>query len=396
MYFRQSLSRKEAAFVAFFTIVCISLAYMPTGFEDRLPEHSRFARGRVLSADNSDIHKALIVKTGSQNLNVQLMEGPFEGQTVSVVNQLTGKMEMDEIYVQGRDILVEYSVRDGKLGRAVARGNYRLRLELVLMALFAGLLLAVGGWTGLKALLSFVFAALMLWKVMIPWFLEGKDPVLGALAVVAALTAAVSFLVGGLSKKGLVTFIGAFSGLLLTCALAKVFTGSFRIHGAVRPFAETLVYSGFGHLDLSGIFVAGIFVACSGAVMDLAMDISASMHEIAEKKPEIGFVEHMASGMAIGRSVIGTMTTTLLLAYSGSYIALLMLFMSLGVPLPTILNKNFVAAEVVNTIVGSFGLVTVAPFTALTGGLIYGIGRRKAPDSDLVPKPPAETVGLGS
>ena len=285
-----------------------------------------------MSVDNSDIHKALIVKTGSQSLKVQLMEGSFEGQTVTVVNQLTGKMEMDEIYVQGRDILVEYSVRDGKLGRAVARGNYRLRLELVLMALFAGLLLAVGGWTGLKALLSFVFAALMLWKVMIPWFLDGKDPVLGALAVVAALTAAVSFLVGGLSKKGLVTFLGAFSGLMLTCALAKVFTGSFRIHGAVRPFAETLVYSGFGHLDLSGIFVAGIFVACSGAVMDLAMDISASMHEIAEKKPEIGFVEHVASGMAIGRSVIGTMTTTLLLAYSGSYIALLMLFMGLGVP----------------------------------------------------------------
>jgi uncharacterized membrane protein len=128
--------------------------------------------------------------------------------------------------------------------------------------------------------------------------------------------------------------------------------------------------------------------------MDLAMDISASMHEIAEKKPEIGFVEHVASGMAIGRSVIGTMTTTLLLAYSGSYIALLMLFMGLGVPLPTILNKNFVAAEVVNTIVGSFGLVTVAPFTALTGGLIYGFGKHKASES--TQKPPVEPVEAGS
>jgi uncharacterized membrane protein len=69
------------------------------------------------------------------------------------------------------------------------------------------------------------------------------------------------------------------------------------------------------------------------------------------------------------------MTTTLLLAYSGSYIALLMLFMGMGVPVASMLNRNFVAAEIVTTIVGSFGMVTVAPFTALAGGVLYRSGR---------------------
>ena len=106
--------------------------------------------------------------------------------------------------------------------------------------------------------------------------------------------------------------------------------------------------------------------------MDLAMDISAAMHEIREKHPAISIKEHIASGLSVGRSVIGTMTTTLLLAYSGSYIAMLMLFMGQGVPLINIFNLNFVAAEILNTIVGSFGLVTVAPITAVAGGIIYG------------------------
>ncbi len=111
--------------------------------------------------------------------------------------------------------------------------------------------------------------------------------------------------------------------------------------------------------------------------MDLAMDISASMHEIMEKKPGISLMEHIRSGMAVGRSVVGTMTTTLLLTYSVSCIALMMLFMGLGVPVISMLNKNFVAAEIVNTTVGSFGMVTVALFTAITGGIIYRLKKQK-------------------
>jgi uncharacterized membrane protein len=362
---------KDVAFVLAFGLLCIVLLCVPTGFEDRLPSRSCFARGRVREVDNSDINQALIVKTGTQGLKVELMDGPFAGQTVLVSNHLTGRMEMDEMYKEGRDILVEYSVVKGQVARAMARGNYRLRTEFVLLALFAVLLIAVGGWTGFKAMLSFIFAALMIWKIMVPLFLKGHDPIWIALAVVAALTAAVSFLVGGLTRKGLVTFVGAFCGLLVTCVLAEVFTKQFSLHGAVRPFAETLLYSGFENLNLTRVFIASVFVACSGAVMDLAMDISASMHEIKEKKPEITLLEHLRSGLAVGRSVVGTMTTTLLLAYSGSYIALLMLFMGMGVPMVNMLNRNFVAAEIVNTVVGSFGLVTVAPFTALAGGLIY-------------------------
>jgi uncharacterized membrane protein len=326
----------------------------------------------VISNDDSQIERAMIIKTGMQTLAVEILSGDFKGQRVSAVNLLSGKLELDEVYAPGETILVEFSAKDGKITWAQARGAYRIGLELLLFALFGLLLALVAGWTGVKALLSFVLCALMLWKVLVPLFLKGYDPILVALGVVAALTGAISFLIGGLGRKGLITFLGSCLGLVLTCVLAMLFTKVFRVHGAVRPFAETVLYSGFYFLDLNRIFIAGIFIASTGAVMDLAMDIAASMHEVHERHPQISVRDHIRSGMAVGRAVLGPMTTTLLLAYSGSYITMFMLFMGQGIPLANIFNLNLVAAEILNTCVGSFGLVTVAPFTAVVGGLVYG------------------------
>lgn len=363
--------RKNVFFCLVLALVCVGLVLLPTGYEQRRQKNSQLARACIISVDNSEVSQHLIVKTGAQSLQVEILNGQWKGQRVAAVNQLTGTMELDEMYVPEQTVLVEFSVTGGAIRWAHCRGTYRLGIEGLLMGLFALLLIGVAGWTGLKALLTFVFTALMIWKVMLPCFLKGYDPVLVAIAVAGVLTGATTFIVGGLSRKGLVTFLGAFLGLLLTCALAQVFQYGFNIHGAVRPFAEQLLYSGFYHLNLTRIFLAGIFIASSGAVMDLAMDIAASMHEIAEQNPDISRLKLIGSGMAVGRSVIGTMTTTLLLAYSGSYMTMFMYFMGQGIPLQNILNLNYVAAEVLNTFVGSFGLVTVAPFTALMGGLVF-------------------------
>jgi uncharacterized membrane protein len=104
--------------------------------------------------------------------------------------------------------------------------------------------------------------------------------------------------------------------------------------------------------------------------MDIAMDIGASMEEIVLHKPEVSRKELIRSGFSVGRAVVGTMTTTLLLAYSGGYTALLMVFMAQGTPGINIVNLGYVAAEILHTLVGSFGLVLVAPITAVVGGFL--------------------------
>lgn len=141
-------------------------------------------------------------------------------------------------------------------------------------------------------------------------------------------------------------------------------------------YSESLLYAGYQNLNLTQIFMSGIFIGASGAMMDLAVDITSAVNEVIEKKPDISWREASRSGMNVGRAAMGTMTTTLLLAYSGGYIALLMVFMAQGTPVDHILNYKYVASEVLDTVVGSFGLVTVAPFTAAVAGLL--LTRKKA------------------
>lgn len=350
--------------------ICIGLSFVQLTDIPKAPG-GLHARGLITAVDNSQVRQNLIVRTEEQLLTVRLLSGPHEDLEMSIINMLSGKMEFDEFYATGEVILVEYDVVDGKPSHGVARGHYRLFMQLVLIGLFALLLLAVAGVTGLKAMLSFVFATLVLWKLFFPLLLRGFPPLPTGLGVVALLTAVICFSVGGLSRRGLATFTGSMLGVLLTCGLAVWFARGFALHGAIRPFAEALLYSGFYSLNLADIFIASVFIASSGAVMDLAMDIAASMDEIHRKHPEIGLFEHIRSGLRVGRAVVGTMTTTLLLAYSGSHVTMFLLFMAKGLPAANILNAPFVAAEVMNILVGSFGLVTVAPFTALVAGLLY-------------------------
>ena len=152
-------------------------------------------------------------------------------------------------------------------------------------------------------------------------------------------------------------------------------------------YSESLLYSGYQDLNLTKIFMASIFIGSSGAVMDLAVDICSAVNEVVQKKPGIGWREATRSGLNVGRAAMGTMTTTLLLAYSGGYIALLMVFMAQGTPIYNILNYKYVAAEIIDTVVGSFGLVSVAPFTALTSGFLLTRGRRAQPKPEEIQQP---------
>ena len=137
------------------------------------------------------------------------------------------------------------------------------------------------------------------------------------------------------------------------------------------PYVQTLLYSGYHDLNIPDIFVGAVILASSGAVMDLAMDIASAAEELNFHNPRLSMKELTCSCLRIGRSVVGTMTTTLLLAYSGGYLTLLMMFSVQGTHITDILNNPLVAAETVKTLIGSFSLVLVAPLTAVTSGWIF-------------------------
>lgn len=372
--------RQTAPVLACLALIAL-LLLLPTGYEDRIQyqEADRCA-ARVLSTDESVIIDTGLVRSGEQRCMLQLLDGPFAGSTVTGVNLLNGSLEQDKLFSTGDRALVVVSSRDGVITNVTMVDHDRLGWELVMAAVFVAFLVLFAGRTGLRAILSFVLSVLALWKLLIPLYLRGWNPIWVGLAVTLLLTVFIIALVYGFDRRCAAATSGAALGILVTCALGALFTDAFRIHGAVMAYSESLLYAGFQDLNLTRIFMASIFIGSSGAVMDLSVDITSAVREVVDKKPDISRREAVRSGLNVGRAAMGTMTTTLLLAYSGGYVALLMVFMAQGTPLTHIFNYKYVAAELIHTVIGSFGLVTVAPFTALCAGLLLG-GRRSGLNS---------------
>lgn len=366
---RDPAKRRYYAPVALCLLLIVVLMLLPTGYEDAVQyQEADRCSALVVSVDNSTIIDTGLVRSGEQRCTLELLGGRFKGQTTVGVNMLNGSVEQDKLFSPGDKALVVVSFSEDSITNVTMIDHDRMGAEALLALLFAALLILFAGRTGIRAILSFVLTILMLWKVLVPLYLRGFNPILIGLAITLGLTILIISLVYGFDRRSLSAVSGASLGVLVTCLLGALFTDLFKIHGAVMQSSESLLYAGYQDLNLTRIFMASIFIGASGAVMDLSVDITSAVNEVVEKRPDIGWKEAVKSGMNVGRAAMGTMTTTLLLAYSGGYVALLMVFMAQGTPVQHIINYKYVAAEIIHTVVGSFGLVTVAPFTALTSG----------------------------
>ena len=369
----------------------LALVLLPTGYEHAgaaYRDGSDRIRARVTAVDNGAIVDNGLVRTGDQRCTVTLLVGEHKGESFVADNILNGSMEQDKIYKAGDTALVLVSYQENEVYSVSMIDHYRIDGELLLLGGFIALMLLFAGWTGLRAILSFVLTVLSIWKVLVPCCLNGFNPILIGGVITVLLTVMTIGLVFGFDRRCLSACVGAVTGLAVTCALGIFCTNAFKIHGAVMSFYESLLYSGFSYLNLTQIFMASIFIGSSGAMMDLSVDIAASVYEVVQKRPDISRAEAIWSGIHVGRAAMGTQITTLLLAYSGSYIALLMVFMAQGTPLINVFNYKYVASEIIHTLVGSFGLVAAAPLTAVASGLF--LAKKEHPKKTLLPETAAE------
>lgn len=361
-------------------MLIIVLIFIPTGFEGaQIFKGTERVPAEVISADDSQIVDNGLIRTGEQSCAVRVLKGKFKDEVIDdAVNMLTGSYENDKIFTAGDKALIIISYRDSEILSAAMIDHYRLNGEIVLAVIFAVMLVATAGKTGFRSLLSFSITVLAVWKVIVPLYLRGADPIICGAVFTLLLSVIIIAMVYGFDRRCFAAAAGVMSGVAAALLFGGIFTSLFRIHGAVMSMSESLLYCGYGHLNLTSIFTASIFIGSSGAMMDLAVDITSAMHEITLKKPEITANELIRSGMNIGRAAMGTISTTLLLAYTGSCVAMMMVFMAQGTPLVNILNYKYVAAEIVHTVAGSIGLTAVAPLTAILGGTVLCCRRKKS------------------
>ena len=329
-------------------------------------DHAPQAVARVLVADNSKVTVIGSNRLGEQRLEVEMQSGEFDGKVFPALNLLSGSMEYDEFYQQGDRILVAIQPRTGdELPTVRALSFYRLPVLSALLLLFTLGLLIYARKVGFKAMLSFVGSVLIIWQLLIPCLLNGVNPLLATGLTIAALSALIILSVAGWTYKGKSALAGTLFGLLVvTTGLCLVAGNLLHLDGMSQPLAQVLLFETGMHLNMLEILFAAVIIGASGAAMDVAMEMAATMEEVKLNSPGISRTALLKSGFRVGSAVIGTMTTTLLLAYSGGFLTLLMLFMSRDTSLMQVLNMKLVASEIARTLIGSISLIIVAHVTA--------------------------------
>lgn len=358
--------------IGVFIVLLALLWWIPTGFQKQIYVNSEGVKAKVVEVNNKGVYSTGMIQQGDQRCTIEILEGEHKGQQVEGMNLLTGKLEFDKMFKPGDEawVLLELDSSNEVIFANMV-DYYRIDQQIFLIGLFVILIIAFSGFTGVRTLLSCSFALFSIVKILIPCLLKGIPPLLVALMVGNLLTVMTLLLVAGCNKKAYTAIISSMICSLMTCLLAVVFGDLFKMHGAVMDWSESLLYAGYQHLDLTAIFQAGIYLACSGAILDLSIDISAALDEVIKNNPSVSRANLIKSGLSIGKSVVGSQTTTLLLAYMGSYITILMVYMAQGTPLMSILNSQKVSSEILHTFVGCIGLVLVSPLTAIICGIVY-------------------------
>ena len=370
-------TRKSLILCLVMLVFCGLLCLLP---DPHLNVTSTFPREKVRidSVDNSLLSAVGITYNGVQPCQVTILSGEHKGETYSSYNYLNSALDKDKLFAPGETAWA--MLQEGTNGLTITLiDHYRTAIELSTVGVLALALILFGGLIGCGAMVSLVASAVIVWKLLIPLLLEGLNPMIAAFVTVIVLTIIIDLLVAGFTKRCLVAILGSLAGTLMTCFSAILLTHLLKLDGGDLPYVVPLLAQSSMGVDTRSLYIGMVFLANSGALMDLSMDVSVSMEEIHSHRPDLSRAALMKSGLKVGRSVLGTMTTTLMLAYSGNYLSMLMYFVGQGTPISDIINLKYVSSQLLNTLVGSFGLVVAAPLTALIAGFAYtGERKRKA------------------
>lgn len=367
--------KREIVFALVLVIVSIVLFVVPTGFQRAIYINAEGAKARVLSTDDSTMIQTGLFRQGDQRCSVEVLSGQHKGLVMDGVNMLSGTLADDKVFRPGDIawILIERDSNDKPIFINLI-DHYRLGKELIAVLVLAILLIVFAHFSGVRIVISFIFALLCIWKLLVPCALKGLNPLFIAISTLIIITVVTILLVSGVNRRSLSAILGAVSSSLITGGIGYMMTKWFMIHGSVLEKSESLLYSGFQNLDLTSLFVGVVALSAGGAIMDLSIDVAVAMSEVKEHADDISRLELFKSGLAVGRAGVGTQTTTLLLAYMGSWLSVMMVYMAQGTPLLNVLTGKLIASEIVQTITGCIGLIVVTPLTALFSSYILNSG----------------------
>lgn len=326
----------------------------------------------ILADDASEDTWTEGLRLGSQEVVLTIDSGEYEGEELPAVNYLSAYGNVD--VKLNTKVIVRLDLNDQMNPYVVSIVNYnRSVMILVLGTLFVVLLVVLGGKKGLGAILGLFFTVLSIWFFLIPLLEKGFPAIPAAILLVAITTAVSLVLLNGFSKKTFGATIGCIGGVTMAGAMAFLASKITPMDGFNMSEAEELVLrAGDGGLEIKGLLVSSILIASLGAVMDIAMTITSAIAEMREINPKISTKSLFASGLNIGRDAMGTMANTLILAFAGTSLNMLVLFRVFDYPYIQIFNSDLMAIEMIQGLSGSIGIILTVPLVAWIASVLYG------------------------
>ncbi|GAB6107368.1 YibE/F family protein [Fusibacter bizertensis] len=312
------------------------------------------------------------LRLGSQEIVLTIDSGEYKNVELPAQNYLGayGNVDLNE----GTKIIVRLDVDENDEPYVLSIVNYdRSTMLISLAVIFIGLLVLLGGKKGISALLGLSFTIFSIWFFLIPLIKRGIPSIPASILLVAITTFVSLVALNGFSKKTFSAIIGCVGGVAIAGLIAYIAGRITPINGFNMSEAEELVLrSSDDGLLISGLLVSGILIASLGAVMDVALMITSAVSELHEMNPNAKRSELIKSGLNIGRDAMGTMANTLILAFAGASLNMLVLFRVFDYPYLQIFNSDMMTIEIIQGLAGSIGIVLTVPLVAALSASMYG------------------------
>lgn len=301
---------------------------------------------------------------GYQQIKITMITGKHKGENFNIKNSMS---RLYNVHTKINDkIIVSIHEEDNKI-ESISVYNYnKEKIVYVLTISFFILLILLSGWKGLNAVISLIFTGVMIIFFMIPMLFRGYEPIPITIITIAITTIITLLLIDGPNKKVLSAILGTIIGVVLAGIISYISNNIAHISGLTSNEAEGLIYMAeHQNIKITGLTFSAILIASLGAIMDVAMSISSSIFEIEKSNPRINSNELFKSGMNIGKDIMGTMSNTLILAFAGSSINMILFIVAYGMPYRQIVNLDFLVAEIIQAMAGSIGIILTVPITAI-------------------------------
>lgn len=358
--------KKKIIIIIFIFILCsIAPVFSKEEKQEILPSQI----GQVLSVENfKEIAPSAEgeLKQTRQSVEIKILSGSHKGEKIIIDNVLTGNPAYDINLKPDEKVILHVEQTNGNVNYFV-EDKYRAGGLYLLTGLFFLLLLVVGGKKGFFSLISILTTLGLIFWMLTPLVLNDVNPVFATVLTCLLASVISIYLVGGINAKSSSAILGTALSLVFAAILSVLSIKLVNLNGYA---SEQYMYLAAAHADLNllEVLASAMIIGSLGAVMDIGMSISSTINELFASNADMEIRDLFFSGMNVGKDIIGMMANTLILAYLGGSLALVLL--SNSIDFQKFFNLNQVAVEISSALIGSIGIVLCVPITAIISAIL--------------------------